>query len=194
MMNQELKGKLLTALGYYRLSRHHLVHVEESFRIFRPAYHNEEHCFSTALTFHDLAQAAGLSWADGRHGFLAALYHDAHHIMAGDDWQNVTAAVNWLHASPLLEEGVDGQRVVELIEQTMNTNEAFTERVALLLHEADLLQTVKGTVEENRLWQEKLAEEFAKPITEEDSLAFVRTKLQDPIARALFEKATKSGS
>lgn len=156
----------------------------------RPAYHNELHCYSTALTFHELALLEGLPLAEVRAGALAALYHDAAHQQAPEDDVNLTAAVAWLESEAKgLEEEALLTRVAKLILGTHNRRSEHGSPVEEVLHDADLLQTVKGTPEVNQQWQAWLQKESGKTVTEEGSFAYVEPRLLTRSGRALFERA-----
>lgn len=169
--------ELLTS---YELSPRHAAYCRESFADLRPHYHNERHCYSTAVTFHELAEEASLPLETRRNGFVAALYHDARHRMASNDDVNIKAAIQWVREADFFEDSIDLKQVARLIRATNNTNETFRNKTELLLHDADVLQTVKGTLVENLLWQKRLAEEVATAITFESSLKFVRDSIRCP--------------
>lgn len=181
--------ELLTQLG---LSEAHSDLCKKSFAQLRPAYHNELHCYSTAITFHELATKAKLSLDELRHGFLAALYHDAQHLMASDDSLNIASAVAWLKQSAIpAEKGVSLERVCELVQATHNKRTEFENLVEELLHDADVLQTVKGSLRENLLWQRRLMRETGLLVTVETSVAFVLRSLHTKESLRLLKRALK---
>lgn len=191
MAKEELQAQKI--LARLELSPAHVEACKKSFAQLRPAYHNELHCYSTAITFDELATKAKLPPDEHRHGFLAALYHDAQHLMAEDDTLNICSAVEWLKQAHLPKElGIDVERVCELVKATHNKRVEFHSRVEELLHDADVLQTVKGTVRENLLWQRRLMKETGLLVTVETSIAFVLKSLHTQESLALLKKTLKA--
>lgn len=184
-------NKLGEALQAYSLSDRHIKYCKESFATLRPSYHNEEHCYSTALTFHELAEQSDLNVETRRNGFVAALYHDARHLMASDDAVNIKSALDWIKQADFFEDSIDLKQVSRLIRATNNANEHFRNRAEVLMHDADVLQTVKGSIVENVLWQKRLAEELASNITAENSLRFVLDSVRAPETLAFLKRKLK---
>lgn len=182
------QDRVETALVELDLNVKHASYCSKSFAELRPRYHNELHCFSTALTFRELAEVAQLPLDEMRHGFLAALYHDAAHLMKTKDALNVKSAIKWVRGADFLEDSLDLSEIERLIRATQNDRKRFTTKAELLIHDADVLQTVKGSVMDNLLWQKRLAEELALSVTWESSLHFVLDNVHCPETMELIKR------
>lgn len=164
----------------------HLKTVVESFHSHRPAYHNELHCYSTVLTFDRLALTVGVAPHLHREGLIAALYHDAAHGSLKPDSRNIEASLLWLRERAPLEGDLQVERIEEYIRDTTAKGRSPKTTVGLMLHEADILQTVKGTPEENSFWQACLSQETGRLVTAESSRAYVSRRLHLPESKELM--------
>lgn len=187
-----LRDAVKTLLRDLSLSESLADHVEKSFQKSRPAYHNEEHCYSTTLTFYELANDAGLDPGLVKNGVVAALYHDAHYPEDKDDSVNISQAVQWYQSAPeSYRAGLSDSLVTALIKSTLNTLKTFDSKAEALIHDSDTLQTVKSSVEEeNAEWRTRLNTELGISVTRESSLVFARESLVTDEAKALLELAS----
>lgn len=166
--------------------------MENSFQKHRPEYHNEEHCYSTAVTFYELAKKADLDYHSTVNGFIAALYHDANHQEDSDDRVNIFHAIQWYSTTPSqARAGLTDSLVTWLIRSTLNTLTTFNTTAEALIHDADILQTVKSTdASENAEWRERLARELSTELTHGYSLAFAKSALVTAEGKELLELAS----
>lgn len=187
-----LKAQVQQKLSHLNLAPTHADRVEASFQTHRPVYHNEEHCYSTALTFYELAKTARLSFHLISNGFIAALYHDANHQEDPDDRINISRAIHWYSMTPTQDRvGLSDPLVTWLIRATLNTLKDFKHPVEGLIHDADVLQTVKSTdAQENELWMARLSQELSMPVDRESSLTFAKSALVTQQGKDLLELAS----
>lgn len=176
-------------LQSYGLSEKHVNLCKDSYAQLRPPYHNEQHCFSTAVTFHELAVASKLTHSSLLNGLVAAIYHDARHIMAPNDERNIDSSVWYLRQRVMLDDDLNPSEVERLIRATLNTKRAFHYRDEVVLHDADVLQTVKGSYRENAVWRERLVSELGGEVTPDSSFHFVNYSLLSVEGKELLRRA-----
>lgn len=154
------------------------------------AYHSPEHCAWVASAYVDLA--GGIVSEDLlRHGFLAALYHDAAHPGLDDDDLNVTAAAEYYTLNAPHDAGIDRALVREMILSTSSGSlgqKRATHGAMRLLHDADLLQTVVGSAENRTEWRRRLSEETGLVTDERLSNEYVRERLLTVPAHRVLDR------
>lgn len=178
---------LCTQLG---ISTQHINALESSFQretAFRssgtiPDYHCPAHCFWVAGEFFDLAEGI-LDQVELRHGFVAALWHDAAHPMHPHDCVNVLESANAYGTCaprPDIEEDFAPSRVIDLIHATQTqippceAPSSFREKGQLSLttrfiRDADLLQTGIGPEAEKAGWTARLRKELGESLITDGS-------------------------
>ncbi len=174
-------------------ARHYQV-VEQSQAAQLP-YHNHAHCAWVASAYVDLA--GGIVSEDLlRHGFLAALYHDATHPGQGDDDLNVTAAAEYYALNAPHDAEIDRTLVQEMILSTSSGSlgqKRATHGAMRLLHDANLLQTVVGSAEGRAKWRSRLTEETGLVTDEVASWEYVSERLLTVTARRVLDRFVPAG-
>lgn len=158
-------------------------------------YHGHRHCAWVASAYVDLAGGI-VSEELLRHGFLAALYHDAAHPGLADDDLNVRAAAeHYAHGAPHdaeIDRGLVRDMILSTSGGALGASRAGNGAMRLL-HDADLLQTVAGTAEERAEWRALLTQETGLVTDDAASWEHVRDRLLTVTARRVLDRFTPAG-